>query len=376
MDVSFMGKKVLIIGYCNAYFRREFVRNVVHEQIQYDVLSFEKCDEKYRNLYNRVYTCASPFKGKIQALMTYILFFIHILTVGHYDIIHIHSIKEIESLYAPLIRKKCDKLICTIYGSDYMRVTNKVRQQYKKLFDRADYITLATKTITQDFNQYYKNRYLDKIVRLSMAIDTFRVIDQVIQSGSNREELKSLFGIPRDSFVITVGYNATREQNHTKIFKQLMESKEWLPSNYFVVVPMGYGNAAYRERIVEEFNHSGLNGKCLCEFYDMEMIARLRLSSEMMIQLQDTDLISASMMEYIYTGNIVVTGAWLNYTELNEYIEEICSIEALSSKLKEIFSDLEQYCTKTRTEKCKKYLNDNFSWLEVKKKWLMLYGVE
>lgn len=368
-----MKKRILLIGYCNKFFRREYAKNIRDDDLIIDILSFEKCEPQFRELYDNVYVCENNFKGKLRVIFLYVQFLFSLLKLQHYDAIHIHSVKKIESFFASLIKKKSNRLICSLYGSDFYRISDADRKSLNRLFKKADYITIAAERMIEDFNNYYAGRYNEKIRNITFGLAPLEVISNLKQKNPG-ESLKGQFGIPEGSFVITVGYNATKEQNHYKILEQIRLIKEKLPENYFVVIPLGYGDEKYKERLIHDFANMQLKGICLEKFYPVDKIAELRMVSDVMIQLQDTDMLSGSMLEYMYAENIIITGAWLSYRELRDFIVQIENIDELGSTLEEITNKFIQYRRTLCSDECSKFIEEKFIWKNVKKEWKALYN--
>lgn len=362
-------KSILIIGYANTYFRREYVRNIKNENVVFDILSFEKCTEENRNLYGTVYECTSNQRGKIKALCIYIKFMWIIIKMKKYDMIHIHFVKAIESFFAYALKCKCKNLISTIYGSDFYRISNKKRKQLEKIFSASDIITVATSQLREDFNDAYKNRFDKKIAIIPFGNAMYDKIDLL----NGQKGLKQEFDVPEDSFVITIGYNATKEQNHLEILQQIKAIEHCLPENYYLLIPLGYGDEEYRKKIVNYFENINLKGVCLCQYYSISQAAKLRIISDIMIQLQNTDVLSNSMLEYIYAGNIVITGKWLPYSDVQDYIVTIDKLNDLSESLKEILVNYEEHKARLIGSDGKNFIQMRYTWAVVKEKWLSLY---
>lgn len=366
-------KKILMIGYCNQFFRKEYAKNIKTEDCLIDIISFEKCEEKNKQFYNKIYVCDNFFKGIIRTLVIYIQFFIYLSFLPNYDAIHIHSVKKIESTFTHLLRKKCRKLICTIYGSDFYRISNENRNYLSNLFEECDYITIETKKAIKDFNNYYENNFSNKVVKLCFGIAALDDIVELNNKSFMISDLKKEFGIPCDSFVITIGYNATKEQHHIDIFEEIKKAETNLPDNYFLIIPLGYGDNDYKKRVIDYFKTTNLKGVCLLDFYSNNVIARLRICSDVMIQLQDTDLMSSSMLEYLFAGNLIITGDWLPYEEIDKFIIQISAIDELHSKIISVLNNWNQYSEKSHSSDCINFLVQNYMWRNVRERWLKLY---
>ncbi len=362
-----------MIGYCNQFFRIEYAKNIKTEDYLIDIISFEECEEKNKHYYNKIYVCDNPLHGLIRTVIIYLQFFLCVTKLDHYDAIHIHSVKKIEATFSYLLRKKCNKLICTIYGSDFYRVTNNTRTRLANLFRKSDYITIETEGAINDFNKYYKNIFADKIIKICFGITVLDEILNIRKKIYNLTSMRKEFGIPYDAFVITIGYNATNEQHHIDILNELKKVEKNLPDNYFLLIPLGYGNDNYKKCVLDYFEFLNMHGKCLLDFYPSETIAKLRLSSNIMIQLQDTDLMSSSMLEYLFAGNLIITGDWLPYKEIEKFIVQISSIEELNEKIISLIYNWKLRSDYSQNTDCINFLTDNYMWNNVKGRWLKLY---
>ena len=367
-------KKVLIIGYANKYFRTEYVKNIKDNEVSFDILTFEKCKQENIKLYGKIYECEKFINlPKLSSISVYLKFLYIILKIEKYDAIHIHSLKPIEIFFSSLLKLKSKKLISTIYGSDFYRVSNKDKNKMRKLFNKSDAITIASKKTIQDFNNYYNNQFSNKVHLIPFGNSMYDVIDSYSIATEEINKMKKEFNVPKDSFVITIGYNATKEQNHEKILKKIKKIESDLPKNYFLILPFGYGNDDYKNKMIKIFNSYKLNGICLCDYLSVAEAAKLRVISDVMIQLQDTDVLSNSMLEYIYSDNIIITGSWLPYDEISKYIIKIDSIEELDYQLINIIENFSDYKEKIKRSDRKKYIQKHYSWHEVKPKWKALY---
>lgn len=367
-------KKILMIGYCNKFFRKEYAKNIEDTGCCFDILSFEKAEKDSEIYYNKIFSCDNPFKGMWHVIGTYIKFFLIILTLPQYDAIHIHAVKKIESIFAKMLRKKCRKLVCTIYGSDFYRISNQERKKLCNLFDHTDYITIETEKTIEDFNVFFNYRYDKKIINIRFGISSIKKIIELQKNKIDIDSIKKIFGIPADGFVITVGYNATKEQNHIEILEQIKNIEMKLPSNYYIVIPLGYGDKIYGRNVAKKLEQLRLRGCCLFDFYDNENIAKLRIISSIMIQLQDTDSLSSSMIEYLYAGNIIITGSWLPYREIQDYIITIEKIDNLSQCLADVLKKYEIKKNSLDKTDYRNFVENNFIWENVKYEWKNLYA--
>ena len=362
--------KVLLIGYANKYYRTEYVKHIDDGRKMFEILTFEKCNEDNRKLYGNVFECLKQTDRKIGTILTYIKFLIILLRMPHYKCIHIHSVKKIESIFSTLLKLKCDILVSSIYGSDLYRISNKEREKIKPLFKKSTYIQVETKAVERDLNKFYNNNFSDKIKIVSFGIS---VLDNIKKMKSEKEKIKSELGIPEKCKVITIGYNATKEQHHLEILEQFAALKEQINDSCYFIIPMSYGNDTYKNIVVDKFQQCQLTGQCFCQYTPLKEVAKLRIASDIMIQVQDTDTFSSSMIEYLYAGNIIITGAWLPYDELSDYIVTIDSVSSVGKKVIDVLNNMDKYKEMVQLKAAGEYISAKCSWEMVRNNWLALY---
>ncbi len=100
--------------------------------------------------------------------------------------------------------------------------------------------------------------------------------------------------------------------------------------------------------------------------------ANIKLCSDVMINILQTDSFSGSMQEFLYANNIVITGSWLPYKlfdELGVYYHKIDSAEMLAGKLTEVLSNL----NKEKTMQNVQIINSLSSWGNNIQNWIKAY---
>ncbi|SKA86236.1 Glycosyl transferase 4-like [Caloramator quimbayensis] len=270
--------------------------------------------------------------------------------INYYDIIHIHYVTPLFAKYSKQIKKKCEKLVVTIWGSDYYRSDYEIRRIQKELYDEADLITFDNEETMKDFINFYGDHLKNKTTVNRFGLTALEHIDEI--DNYDKKILKKQFGIPEDYIVITCGYNATKAHNHIKIIQELNNVKNKLHNNIFLLFPMTYGKEqAYILEVKQLLDRSGFKFKIIEDFMNFKEVAIYTKLTDIMIQLQTTDTLSASMQEHLYSGNIVITGEWLPYKILEDkdiFFIKVKEINELGEKLVEIINNLDYY-----KEKCK-----------------------
>lgn len=72
-----------------------------------------------------------------------------------------------------------------------------------------------------------------------------------------------------------------------------------------------------------------------------QRLADFRLDTDILIQVQKTDAMSGAMLESLYAGAKIITGAWLPYGDLRslgvDWVE-VCEIEDIKYQLPKIIN--------------------------------------
>ena len=238
------------------------------------------------------------------------------------------------------------------------------------MFDNCTYIQVETETIRREFNKFFNNNYDEKLRLVAFGIGALDYIDA---KRPMKSVLREEYGVGKDDIVITIGYNATKEQHHLEIFNQMKEEGLDKRGDLFIAVPLSYGITDYKKRVNREFEKSGLRGRCFNDYLSLEDVAELRIISDIMIQVQDTDTYSSSMLEYIYADNIVITGEWLPYDELSDFILKVKTQEDVGKRIVDVVSNFQESKKRIPFNKAENYIAENSTWEGTRKKWLNLY---
>lgn len=381
--------KVLIIG--NRF--HQFIYNYVNAlrnnskrgEFVVDVLSQESSDVSFQSdyVYDTIYALkinAMLRKNRFTRILAQqFAFRNHIKNLTEYDIVHIHYVENIILRdVAYFSRHIKGKLVVSIWGSDFLRATDRQRKQLLVLFKRADRITIASEVVIQMFREYYKGcSFLSKVILCRFGLEPLEKIIPILESCDNKDYSKRLFGLSEDKLVVTIGYNASRLQHHLEIIESI---NEYFPLLGFTdkiefLLPLTYPiDEMYVDEIRKKTNQSRFKFVIITDFLSDDKIAHLRIASDIFVQLQPTDMLSGSMLEHLSTGNLVITGSWLPYDCLNDwnvFLYKIDKLDAIAVKLYEVLCDYS-----VGMEKCiknKDVVFQRFRWKNVINDWINLY---
>ena len=357
-------RKCLILCHFYSVFVKEFMENMKKcSDVEFDILTMDLSyiKDKESNLINNVYiyTNMNELIDKLNNIKTY-------------DIIHIHYLDPIYSNVSENIKDRCNKLIVSIWGSDYYRTSYENRTTQRRVLDNSDIITMANENTIKEFDEYYKFQYSSKLKVCRFGLTPLEYIN--LYCNEDVSKIKRELGIPIDSIVVTCGYNASPAQNHQEILNSIIRVKGILPNNLFLILPMTYGDDNYRKNVKNEIGKTGFKYKIFDRFLSNEDVAKLRIVSDIMLQVQTTDQLSGSMQEYLYCNNIIITGEWLPYRILKEkgcFFLEVPKVDNIGDKLLFAINNFE-----TILNKCKNnnHIIAEFSlWNNVIQNWNKIY---
>lgn len=367
----------------------QFMHNLAIElkrsnpRIQIEAISIPNYSDNYdKRIFQNVYNIhlSFSFLEKIPFLKI-IYYYFGIKKIldknNKYDVISIQMVYYYYFLAVSILKRKSKKLLLTFYGSDFNQLSPIYKPFLKRVVRSASKISTANPKLRYDLQHHFDLSESDiSIVRFGLR--PLDKLSSLIKQTTKSDAKKEIgFG---NSFVITIGTNASQNQNHLEIINIISNVTELLPKDYLLVFPMtyGYGNRReYIDKIKSLLIKKKLNFKILDDFLSDQDIAILRISTDILIQLQNHDQLSGAMQEHLFAGNIVITGAWLDYNIMkqnNIFFLEINQISELEDLLPKLFEDT-QVDFQKRNENSQKVW-DLSSWSKTINNWLIFYGIK
>jgi len=290
---------------------------------------------------------------------------------SNYDIFHFHYLSP-EYLYNVRYIHPGKKVIMTFWGSDLYQIsgTENYRKQLEA-FVRADIITVNALEIKETVLAKFGRNLEDKIRFADFGLDKAK-LNRL--NSENRDKYISGFrkknNIDDNKVVITIGYSGSSKQKHIEILKILDTLDEKYKKRIFALIPLTYGlqfeEKDYPERVKKVCDEAEFETLILENYMTDDALAGFTFSSDITLNLRDTDALNASMLESIYAGNILVNGAWLPYGKLKRlgiYFREIDKLSGLKELIPFLLDNFEKEKIKTsvNTEIIKEnFLYDNF----------------
>lgn len=360
--------RILIIGDAGSIFIKQYIEYVLCDRSNEIVLLQETviCDS-YHKFYKENHIKLQPIICHENALIVKIpkirsSLGIYILAkciqreYGLFDLVHIHGLNFSRGNLGYYLQNHTKKIAVTVWGDEVFRKNHRTLQKYKKYYDIADYITLSTSDMKAAFVNAYGDKYSERISMNKFAVGVLDMIDSV-KSSYSRKDLCVEFGITDCSKkIVFVGHNGRDAQRHIDITKLLKKLSDDRRRDIFLLYTMTYGvkSPEYLQELEREARETKCGYVILRDFLDEMKIAKLRSICDIMIHAQLTDAFSASLMECLYAGAVVLNGSWLAYNELpdcHDRFVEYDTLEEIPETLTKVLDHYEEYTYRTKENK-------------------------
>lgn len=297
------------------------------------------------------------------------------LRVRGYNLVVVNGVSIPSSLSA-LAASKDTRMVAIFWGSDLLRAGKGTALLMRPLLRRADAIVLPTRYMADRFSEVYNGRYDDRAMVVSLGMRSADVLYAFARSHT-KEECKRAYGLPLDKLCVFCGYNGYRAQRHKEILHLLQTMPKECRDSVCLVFHCAYGlDDAYKDELESLLAGSGMDCRLLTGFLSGDDLAALRMCADVMLNLQQTDAFSSSMLESMEVGAVAVKGDWLVYPELEAYgayLLSIPSMEDLPGLVQDIVENPGQYFEKTKQNRGVVLLK---SWETVRGDWMRALGME
>lgn len=251
-----------------------------------------------------------------------------------FDIVNIHYIspgylKQVDYVHAH------QKLALSFWGSDLFQETGKATYGVQlDALNKAHAISLHTPEMEQIFLSKFGRHLKNKVYRTIFGCHQDR-FDQVarLQGMSQKiNEFRLKYNIPKDKIVIQVGYSGGAGHYHLEIINSLTMFSDQLKDKVFLLVPTTYNNQdrEYFQKLKTKLENSIFETAHLTEYLSDEEVLMLPIVSDIHINVRDADALNNAMMEALYSGNLLITGAWLPYGILKRRNIKFAEVESIN----------------------------------------------
>lgn len=346
---------LLLLGNANSIFVRDYAAQCVKAGFQVDVLSVEP----HAPIDGVHQTFAAPDLSVYGALKRQWLLYralrqhlkCLVATGQQYDCVMLHFVHFYWALQLPLLRRLSANFVAVVWGSDFYRVTSKFKLWLQqRIYNAARHIVFTNDATRIAFQKRYPNIPSTRLQHACFGLPVLTEMDQLApQRQAQRAAWCAVLGLDASKKTVMVGYNANLAQQQLRIIAAAASLPTALLSQVQWVFPLGYGSPQTQELIRAELAKCSatvpqLNAVLLTQFLNFQDAAKLRLCTDLLINIQPSDQFSGSMQESLYAGAQVLTGAWLPYDMLqglSEQLHFIQDLDELPTALATCLSQLE-----------------------------------
>ena len=293
---------------------------------------------------------------------------------GPFDVVHNHYLSQRDlALGLRVSRRFHARWVCTFWGSDLLRASDRALRQMLPYLRRCDRLTACNERMRDKLRQSCGEELYQKTRMTIWGQDGFAAIDRVL-STETREDCRAHYGIRPGNYVVSIGYSADNAQHQLEVVEALSALPKETLSHMTLVLQQTYvkRDPAYMERVRQAAEALPCQAVVLRDFLDLTETARLRLCADLFILAISTDAFAASMQEYLYAGAVFLMGDWLGYPQLDELgipINRFHEYKELPALVQQAMNGKLQ----RSTDEQRALLPAHYSWDAVHKDWLGLY---
>jgi hypothetical protein len=261
-----------------------------------------------------------------------------------FDIVNIHYLSPGYLKQTKYVQAH-QKLALSFWGSDLFQETGKATYGTQlDALNKAQAVSLHTPEMEQIFLSKFGRHLKGKVHKTIFGCheDRFNLVAKLQQETQKLKDFRGKYKIPTDKLIIQVGYSGGAGHYHFDIIDSLMEFSEILKDKVFLLVPTTYNNqdTEYFEKLKTKLENSIFEVAHLTEYLSDEEVLMLPIVSDVHINVRDADALNNAMMEALYSGNLLITGAWLPYGVLKRRNIAFAEVESIT----EIGALIKAYC--------------------------------
>lgn len=303
--------------------------------------------EKADVLVEHRFFCQVGRKNRFKYLYNMILSFIYILFYSrNFECVSYHYATKYMIIVDIAARLRKVRRVCTIWGSEILKANISDRIRILNWYKTLDEVSVTNSGFLELLNSIEVNK-----TTTSFGLSALSNIDE--ERNNRRKD---------ETTNVVVGTNASKNQQHLEIIDQLQLLPQSILGQFNFIFPMTYGgDVEYISKVKESFFLKlNVSGEFIEKTLTDKELAELRIKTDVLLQLQQTDQLSAAMTESIYAGAHVVTGNWLQYKVLDDLNIKWTKVSTLSELVK-VFSEIRLLNVFEKCENCSS-IAAKFSW--------------
>lgn len=259
-----------------------------------------------------------------------------------YDVIDVHYFSD---TYVKFLKQFKKPYKITTWGSDFYRESQKWLERKRTVYLNAKTIQVETSTVMKDMIAYEPG-LKEKIRICNFGVDILDEIDQLLSKGYSEKLIKC----PPNTTIVTCGYNGTNAQQHLMILEQIKNLDDDIKRGIFLCIPATYGlTDSYELDLIDKLKQTGVKYVIIKERLSEIDLAKLRLETDVVINMQTSDSLSSSLLQHLYAGNVLLLGDWLPQDTYKEYgihykaVTKQNLTESLGNVLRNLFLEKMRY---------------------------------
>lgn len=356
-------KKMLVIGDGDSVFIKDFVNQYDKKGVSVDLISF---GQEIKNKFVRTQKNITVKFGFSFSALNSLFELSKIIDEldDDYDVIVIHFVYFFLGPYIFKLKRKTNRLVSVIWGSDFYRITSKFKFFLQKLIFKGSDAIIFTNPTT-------KALFIEKKAAISTELYVARfglpALDEIDRlKNEDYFALCNSFNLPINKIKIMVGYNANLAHQQLKVIDKVAEQNIEFLDNIHLVFPLAYGGNSKELIKVALDQNKNIKYTILDQFYDFHEIAKLRSVIDILINIQPTDQFSGSMQETLYAGGWVLAGSWLPYQQLTELTSKLILIDSVDDVAEKLNSMVVNGYKKSEdnNELVRNFIKKSSSWEE------------
>lgn len=254
------------------------------------------------------------------------------------------------------------KTILYYAGSDMLRKSKMQLMMNRAIIPSPDAIVVGSSTLAEAMKQKYPHNTKYETIRFG------------ISAFDNIDEFKSRNPSTQCGNCFCIGYSGIREHNHIDVIETFNKLSSDLKEKIKLLVPMTYvATPEYIKEVRTKLDETGIKYDLPTQYMDNDAMAEMWCGISYFINAQTTDSLSASVLEALYAGAVLINAAWLEYPEYKDFgikYLKFSSYEELQEIITRTLNQEKDYSNLIASANLKKYM----SWQSAKENWSKLFS--
>ena len=290
-----------------------------------------------------------------------------------------YDVIDFQGLFTPLfytiskILKKRGKAIKThFWGTDLTLAKSYDKSWKGKVLENSKLVQVATEEMKGHVADKFHD-YLDRTVVCPFGNQHLDDLRELMEEGGQMD-LGFTKMILTGKIVVCCGYNGKETQQHIKMIRALGALPVDVQKKLAVVFPMTYElEEEYLAAVQDELKGVAFSYDIIIQRMTELQLLSLRKISDIVVNIQVIDSLSASLQEHIFCGGVLIAGEWLPYSLFTDhgiyYIKS--GVSDLSEKLLDTIQNLDTL--KRKCEDNGQRIYALTSWQAVIERWKDIY---